>query len=110
MRQSAIRSWDGRFPVDTGAFDCLSTREALESIGLTPRGEREYAPADGSAVGLEFAIAEVELMGEPTGAAIIFGDAQPLLGATVLESAGFDADPRDETLKKLPAILLKTFH
>ena len=80
--------------MDTGAFDCLAPREALESIGLTPRGEREYVPADGSAVGLEFAIAEVEMMGEPTGAAIIFGDAdaQPFLGVTVLESAGFKMD------------------
>ena len=80
--------------MDTRAFDCLATREALESIGLTPRGEHGYAPADGSAVGLEFAIAEVEMMVEPTGAAIIFGDAdaQPLLGVTVLESAGFKMD------------------
>jgi len=105
------KAWEGRFLVDTGAFDCLAPREALEGIGLTPRGEREYILADGSEVGLEFAIAEVELMGEPTGAAIIFGDGdvQPLLGVTVLESAGFEVDPRDETLKKLPAILLKSF-
>ena len=103
------RAWEGRFLVDAGAFDCLAPRDALEGIGLTPRGEREYILADGSAVGLEFAIAEVELMGEPTGAAIIFGDAdaQPLLGVTVLESTGFEVDPRDETLKKLPVILLK---
>ena len=98
--------------MDTGAFDRLAPREALESIGLTPRGERECVPVDGSAVGLEFAIAEVDLMGEPTGAAIMFGDAdvQPLLVVTVLESAGFNVDPRHDTLKKLPAILLKTFH
>ena len=61
---------------------------------------------------MEFSIAEVELMVEPTGAAIMFGDAdaQPFLGATVLKSAGFEVDPRDDTLKKLPAILLKAFH
>ena len=100
------------FLVDTGTFGCLAPREALKGIGLTPRGERECVPADGSAVGLEFAIAEVELMGEPTGAAIMFGDAdaQPFLGAAVLESAGFNVDLRHDTLKKLPAILLKTFH
>jgi len=84
--------------VDTGAFDCLAPRDALESIGLMPRGEREYVPADGSAVGLEFAIAEVELMGEPTGTVIIFGDAdaQPFLSATVLDPAGFEVDPRED--------------
>ena len=42
----------------------------------------------------------------------MFGDAdaQPFLGVTVLESAGFNVDLRRDTLKKLPAILLKAFH
>ena len=102
------RAWEGKFLVDTGAYDCLASKTALESIGLTARGKREYVLANGGAVGLEFAIAEVELLGETTGAAIIFGDdnAQPLLGVTVLESTGFEVDPRSETLKKLPAIFL----
>ena len=102
------RAWRGKFLVDTGAYDSLAPKSALESIGLTPRGKREYVLADGGAVGLEFAIAEVELLGETTGAAVIFGDdnAQPLLGVTVLESTGFEVDPRGETLKKLPAIFL----
>lgn len=102
------RAWKGKFLVDTGAYDCLAPKTALESIGLTARGEREYVLANGGAVGLEFAIAEVELLGETTGAAVIFGDdnAQPLLGATVLKSTGFEVDPRGETLKKQPAILL----
>ena len=102
------RAWTGEFLVDTGAFDCLAPKSALESIGLTPRGRREYVLADGGEVGLEFTVAEMELLGETTGAAVIFGDdnAQPLLGVTVLESTGFEVDPRGETLKKLPAVLL----
>ena len=34
-------------------------------------------------------------------------DAEPLLGVTALESAGFTVDPASQTLKRLPAIALK---
>ena len=34
-------------------------------------------------------------------------DTEPLLGVTALESAGIEVDPRNETLKRLPAIRLK---
>ena len=33
--------------------------------------------------------------------------AEPLLGVTALESGGFEVDPRNEELKRLPAVLLK---
>ena len=35
------------------------------------------------------------------------GEAEPPLGVTALESAGFEVDPRSQQLKKLPAVLLK---
>ena len=40
---------------------------------------------------------------------IVYGDegAEPLLGVTALESGGFEVDPRNEELKRLPAVLLK---
>jgi len=40
---------------------------------------------------------------------IIFGDAnaEPLLKETALESAGIEVDPRNQTLKTLPAVRLK---
>lgn len=44
------RSWTGKFLVDTGAFDSLVPRAHLDAIGLTPRGSREYVPADGKSV------------------------------------------------------------
>ena len=103
------RAWEGRFLVDTGAFDCLAPRAALESIGLEPKGKRAYILGDGSEVGLEFTTADIELMGEVTGTAIIFGEegVAPLLGVTVLESTGFEVDARGESLRKLPAVLLR---
>lgn len=103
------RSWTGKFLVDTGAFDSLVPRAHLEAIGLQPRGRREYVLADGRAIALDITIAEIEFEGEIVGGTVIYGDddAEPLLGATALESGGFEVDPRSETLKRLPAVLLK---
>ena len=34
-------------------------------------------------------------------------EAEPLLGVTALESVGIEVDPRNQTLKRLPAVRLK---
>ena len=103
------RSWTGTFLVDTGAFDSLVPRTHLETIGLQPRGRREYVPADDKPIALDITIAEIEFEGEIVGGTIIYGDddAEALLGVTALESGGFEVDPRSERLKRLPAVLLK---
>ena len=105
------RSWTGRFLVDTGAFDSLVPRAHLQAIGLKPRGRREYVLADGRPVSLDITIAEIEFEGEVVGGTIVYGDegAEPLLGVTALESGGFEVDPRNEELKRLPAVLLKAY-
>ncbi len=104
------RSWTGKFLVETGAFDSLVARECLEEIGLESRGRREYVLADGKRVALDITVAEIEFKGEIVGGTIVYGDkgAEPLLGVTALESGGFEVDPRNEELKRLPAVLLKT--
>ena len=101
--------WEGVFLVDTGAFDSLVPRPHLEAIGLQPTAQRVYALADGSEISMDITVAEITLMGETVGATVIFGaaEAEPLLGVTVLESAGFELDPRTQRLKKLPAVRLK---
>ena len=103
------RSWTGKFLVDTGAFDSLVPRARLESLGLMPRGRREYVLADGKPVSTDVTVVELELEGEVVGGTIVYGDdgAEPLLGVTALESGGFEVDPRNERLKRLPAVLLK---
>ncbi len=90
------RVWEGLFLVDTGATDCLVPRQHLESIGLTPRGQRRYGLADGSETTLEVTGGQIEFMGETTWGTIVFGEetAEPLLGVTALESAGIEVDPR----------------
>lgn len=103
------KTWEGLFLVDTGATDCLVPRQCLESIGLQSKGQRRYTLADGSEIRMDVTAAQVEFMGEFVGATIIFGDedAEPLLGVTALESVGIEVDPRNQTLKRLPAVRLK---
>ena len=103
------RSWTGKFLVDTGAFDSQVPRARLDALGLTPKGRREYVLADGKPVAMDITIAELEFEGEVVGGTIVYGDegAEPLLGVTALESGGFEVDPRNEQLKRLPAVLLK---
>ena len=103
------RVWEGLFLVDTGATDCLVPKQHLESIGLAPKGRRVYELADGREVQMDVTSADVEFMGEFVGATIVMGEsnAEPLLGVTALASVGIEIDPRDQTLKRLPAVRLK---
>ena len=105
------RSWTDKFLVDTGAFDSFVPRSHLEEIGLKPKGCRKYVLEDGKPVALDITIAEIEFEGEVVGGTIVYGDegAEPLLGVTALESGGFEVDPRNEELKRLPAVLLKAW-
>ncbi|WP_295392087.1 clan AA aspartic protease [uncultured Thiodictyon sp.] len=106
---SPERSWEGLFLVDTGATDSLVPRDSLESIGLKPKAQRIYELADGSEIRMDITTGDIEFMGEIVGGTIIFGDpgTEPILGVTALESVGIDVDPRNQTLKRLPAIRLK---
>ena len=82
----------------------------LEAIGLKPKGRREYTLADGTMISMEITTADLEFEGEVVGGTIVYGEdgAEPLLGVTALESGGFEVDPRNQELKRLPAILLKS--
>lgn len=84
-------------------------RSHLEAIGFKPRGCREYVLADGKPVFLDITTAEIEFEGEVVGGTIVYGDegAESVLGTTALDSGGFEVDPRNEGLKRLPAVLLK---
>ena len=105
------RSWDGLFLVDTGATDSMVPRVHLEAIGLKPKGQRIYELADGSELKFDITSADLEFMGEFVGGTIIYNendDAEPLLGVTALESVGIEVDPKNQRLKRLPAVRLKS--
>ena len=103
------RVWEGTFLVDTGATDCLVPRPHLEGIGLRPEGQRVYGLADGSEVRMDVTVGRIEFMDTFVGATIVFGepDAEPLLGATALESLGIEVDPLNQTLKRHLVISLR---
>ena len=88
------RFWEGTFLVDTGAIDSVVPRSILEGVGLQPRAERVYTLADGGEVSMEHTIGVIELMGEA-------------VGATAMQSAGIEVDPRNEQLRRLPSISLR---
>src|SRR4051812_18800862 len=92
--------WIGRFLVDPGATDTFAPASALRRLGIKPSGTRSYELADGSHQELPIGFGVIEVMGEPAGGTLVFAgeDEEPLLGVTVLESAGFILDPRQERL------------
>jgi clan AA aspartic protease len=103
------RAWQGEFLVHTGAIDSLVPRRHLEAIGVEPIGSRTYEMADGRRMQFDIGLAELELMNETVGGTVVFvdDDVEPLLGLTALESAGIEVDPRNQQLKRLPAVRLK---
>lgn len=102
-------SYEADFLVDTGATDCLAPASELRKIGVEPVGETTYERADGRIEKYPFGLVQIEFMGEVTAGRVIFGPekAEPLLGATALESVGITVDPANRTLKRLPAVPLK---
>lgn len=101
--------WEGLFLIDTGAVDCMVRGNRLKEIGIEPRGKRTYELADGTVLSMDIGVAQIEFMGEFVGTTVIFGkdDVEPILGVTALESAGIEVDPKNQRLKRLPAVRLK---
>ena len=103
------KAYQSLFLVDTGATDCMAPGNALRAAGIQPWTVRNYELADGTPATFEIAATQIEFMGDMVGATVIFGpdDCEPLLGVTALESAGIEVDPRNQRLKRLPAVRLK---
>ena len=113
----SIRRVDGGDPiyqapflVDTGATDSMASASQLDRIGVRVMGRKAYELADGARHEYAFGFVLIELMGEITAGRILFGpdDVDPLLGVTALESMGLVVDPVSGTLRRLPAIPLKS--
>lgn len=102
--------YEADFLVDTGAPDCLAPAKELQRIGIQPVGKTAYEPANGRVEEYEFGLAEIRFMGEVTAGRVIFGpnNAEPILGVTALKSVGITIDPTTGTLRRLPAIPLKS--
>ena len=81
----------------------------LKEIGIEPRGKRTYELADGTELSMDIGVAQIEFIGEFVGTTVIFGknNVEPILGVTALESVDIEMDPKNERLKRLPAVRLK---
>lgn len=103
-------SFTADFLVDTGSWNSMASASALRKIGIVPAGKELYELASGECQEYEYGIAFMSFMDEVIATRIIFGpeDVEPLLGVVALESAGYIVDPRNQTIKKLAAIPLKT--
>jgi clan AA aspartic protease len=103
------RSYQAEFLVDTGAFDCMAPASKLKAIGIKPEGKSIYELADGRPIELPYGFARISFIGTETVTKIAFGpeDSEPLLGVIALESTGLLVDPKNRTLRRLPAIPLK---
>ena len=93
----------------TGAADSMAPASELRKIGVKPVGKLTYELADGTPVEYSFGLAVIEFLGNITSGRAIFGPegVEPILGVTALESAGILVDPKNHTLRRLPAIPLK---
>ena len=81
----------------------------LERLGIKHESKRDYELADGTVASYDVGFAFLHVNGVKVVANVVFGEAnsEPLLGVTVLESAGFIVDPIRQILIKTAAILLK---
>ena len=97
------------FLVDTGATDTIIPANELDKLGIKREGKRNYELADGTIVSYDVGYAFLCVNGEKVAANVVFGEekSEPLLGVTVLESAGFVVDPIRQILRKTAAIPLK---
>ena len=103
-------AYEADFLVDTGATDSMAPARELRRVGIAPVGRMSYELADGTVQTYDFGLARIEFMGEVTAGRVLFGsdDVEPLLGVTALESVGITVDPANRTLRRLPAIPLKS--
>ena len=97
------------FLVDTGATDTVIPSNELEKLGIKREYKQDYELADGTVVTCDVGYAFLRVNGIKVASNVVFGEEQsePLLGVTVLESAGFIVDPVRQILKKTAAIPLK---
>jgi len=102
--------YEAVFLVDTGATDSMVPADELDRIGVRREGKMSYELADGTVKEYPFGLVRIEFMGETTAGRVIFGNpgCEPMLGVTALESVGIVVDTANKTLKRLPAIPLKS--
>jgi clan AA aspartic protease len=101
---NSAKSWTGTALVDTGATDTFLPASVLRKLGIRPSAHRSYELADGPEQELAIGFGVVEVLGRAAGGTLVFAGekVEPLLGVTILESAGLWIDPQRERLIPRP--------
>lgn len=100
----STKFWKGMALVDTGATDTFLPSSVLRKLGIEPAARRVYELADGTEQNLPIGFGVIEVLGRPAGGTLVFAGekGEPLLGVTVLQSAGLLLDPQREKLVPRP--------
>lgn len=95
--------------VDTGALYSQFPAGLLTRLGHKPNATRLFRPADGSTMERPVGSVPMKIRGETQQVLCIFGEENDamLLGATALETFSLAADPVNETLNQIVAMLLR---
>ncbi len=105
----AGRSFSEPFWVDTGALYTFAPEDRLAAIGLEPKLTRDFVFADGRRERRLVGEAHLTIAGiqETITCLVVFGPAGSLflLGATALENFGVQADPTNQTLRPITAVI-----
>ena len=93
--------------VDAGAMLSVVPRPVLQSLGIRPLDKRRFR-AFGGIVERETGSALVEYGGVRAGVGVIFGEPgdASVMGATTLETLGYQVDPVARELKPTEMLLL----
>ena len=94
--------------VDSGALFTSIPRGILERLGIRPIMRRKLRVYGGGIVERDLGNAIIEYKDSRAGATIIFGEPEdaPILGATSLESLGYQLDPVTGELKPIELLML----
>ena len=86
--------------IDTGSTLCVVPESLASLLGLQSVGTAEFVLADGRMVGFPVAGLRIELEGRVAFITTAIGpeDAQPILGASALETLGLGVEPGTEKL------------
>ena len=93
--------------VDTGATYSLLPRDIADQLGIMAAGQRSFQLADDSIVNYDVGEARLRLQGDELTVLVVLAPegTPPLLGATALELFGLAADPVNQRLIPVPALL-----
>jgi len=94
--------------VDSGALFTSIPRHILEGLGLKPVSRQRLRVYGGGVVERDIGGAAVEYGERRAVVPIVFGESEdiPVLGATALESLGYQVDPISKRLKPIELMMI----